>query len=142
MAKATNKTTPTDASVTRYLEAIDDPARRADCDRLVELMQRVTGEPPVMWGSSIVGFDSYHYVYDSGREGDMCLTGFSSRKSALSIYIMSGFDDRPDLMERLGKFKTGKSCLYVKRLDEIDLDVLEALVRESVAVMRERYPRN
>ena len=123
-----------------YLDAIDDPKRRADCDRLIELMSKLTGEPPVMWGSSIVGFDRYHYVYDSGREGDMCLTGFSSRKSALSIYIMSGFEDRPELMERLGKYKTGKSCLYVKRLDDIDLDVLEDLVGHSLEVMRKRYP--
>ena len=136
----TNKTVPTEASVQAYLDAIDDPSRRADCDRLVELMQRVTGEPPAMWGPSIVGFGSYHYVYDSGREGDMCLTGFSSRKSALSIYVISGFEDRSELMERLGTYKTGKSCLYVKRLEDVDLDVLEALVRDSVAELRERYP--
>ena len=87
----------------------------------------------------IVGFGRYHYVYDSGREGDMCLTGFSSRKTSLSIYIMSGFDDRPDLMERLGKFKTGKSCLYVKRLSDIDLDVLDALIEDSIRIMKDRY---
>lgn len=140
MANSPNKTVATDASVTAYLDAIDDSARRADCDQLVELMQQVTGEPPAMWGSTIVGFGSYHYVYESGREGDMCLTGFSSRKTALSIYIMSGFEDRPELMERLGKYKTGKSCLYVKRLEDIDLDVLEDLVRHSIDVLKKRYP--
>lgn len=134
-----NKTVPSDVSVTRYLDAIDDPERRADCDTLVDLMQRVTGKPPVMWGTSIVGFGSYHYVYDSGREGDMCLTGFSSRKTSLSIYIMSGFGDRPDLMERLGKYKTGKSCLYVKRLSDIDLAVLDELVADSIERMKQRY---
>lgn len=134
-----NKTRPTDASVLAYLDGIDDPVRRADCEVLVEHMQRIVGEPPVMWGSTIVGFGSYHYIYDSGREGDMCLTGFSSRKSALSIYIMSGFDDRPDRMEKLGKFKTGKSCLYVKRLSDIDLEVLDELVADSVERMKARY---
>ena len=135
---ATNKTVATDASVARYLDAIDDPQRRADCDALVALMQKVTGEPPVMWGSSIVGFGAYHYVYDSGREGDMCLTGFSSRKGALSIYLMTGFEDQPERMERLGRFKTGKSCLYVKRLADIDLEVLEALVRDDRADLMQK----
>ena len=102
-------------------------------------MQRVTGEPPTMWGDSIVGFGSYHYVYDSGREGDWFLTGFSPRKRNLSLYIMAGFSDYDELMERLGKHKTGKSCLYVNRLSDIDLDVLEALVRQSVAHMRKAY---
>jgi hypothetical protein len=136
---ATLKTTPTAASVEAFLATVEDERRRDDCRTVLDLMQRVTGEPPAMWGDSIVGFGSYHYVYDSGREGDWFLTGFSPRKRNLSLYIMAGFSDYDELMERLGKHKTGKSCLYVNRLSDIDLDVLEALVRKSVAHMRKAY---
>lgn len=140
MSKSANKTVPTDASVQAYLDAIDDHARRADCERIAAIMSAATDRAPKMWGAGIVGFGEYHYKYDSGREGDWCLTGFSSRKSAISLYIMPGFKAFDDLMTRLGKHKTGKSCLYVKRLSDIDEDVLGQLVAESVAWMRERYP--
>jgi len=133
---ATLKTTPTEASVEAFLDAVEDDARREDCRTVLDLMQRVTGEPPQMWGASIIGFGSYHYVYESSREGDWFLTGFSPRKRSLTLYIMAGFSRYDELMERLGKHRTGKSCLYVNRLADIDLDVLEDLVRQSVAHMR------
>ena len=134
------KTQPGDASVDRFLEGIEDEERRADCRAVHRMMERVTGEPPRMWGGSIVGFGSYHYRYESGREGDWFLTGFAPRKRDLTLYIMAGFERYDDLMARLGKHKTGRSCLYVKRLSDLDAAVLEELVRASVAHMRETYP--
>ena len=106
---------------------------------VLDLMREVTGEPPKMWGASIVGFGSYHYRYASGREGDWLVVGFAPRKQNLVIYIMPGFARYGALLARLGKFRTGKSCLYVNKLDDVDPDVLEELVRESVAEMRRRY---
>lgn len=135
-----NKTRPTTASVEGYLEAIVDEERKADCRRLVEMMSRATGEPATMWGPSIVGFGTYHYRYDSGREGDFFLTGFSSRKTDLSLYIMAGFEPFPALMARLGRHRTGKSCLYVRRLADVDAKVLEQLIVRSVKEMRRRHP--
>ena len=126
------KTRKNDASVDAYIAAIDDERKRADAREVLELMREVTGEEPAMWGTGIVGFGSYHYVYESGREGDWPLTGFAARKTALTLYIMSGFEGEQELMERLGKHKTGKSCLYVKRLDDVDRDVLRELVARSV----------
>ena len=136
---AENKTKPTSASVDDYIASIADEARRADSRYLVEMMSRVTGEPPRMWGASIVGFGTYHYRYDSGREGDFFLTGFSSRKADLSLYVMAGFASFPALMAKLGRHRTGKSCLYVRRLADVDLEVLEELVRRSVKETRERH---
>lgn len=104
------------------------------------MMQAATGDKPVLWGTAIVGFGCYHYRYDSGREGDWPITGFSPRKRELSVYIMSGFDRHADLLARLGRHRTGVSCLYLRRLDEIDMDVLDTLVKASVDSMRERYP--
>ena len=103
-------------------------------------MSKVTGEPPKMWGSSIVGFGTYHYRYESGREGDFMEVGFSPRKAALTLYIMSGFDGAPELMEKLGRYKTGKSCLYVKKLDDVHRPTLKKLVQRSVKYIREKYP--
>jgi hypothetical protein len=134
------ETKENDASVEAFLDGIEDAARRADCRAVAELMREVTGEPPKMWGASIVGFGRYHYRYESGREGDWFVCGFSPRKQNLTLYIMDGFTGYQGLMERLGQHKTGKSCLYVKRLDDLDLGVLRRLVEESVATMRERYP--
>ncbi len=133
------KTRPTDASVDAYLEQIADEARREDCRTLVRIMKKVTGAKPRMWGTSIVGFGSYHYKYASGREGDWPLTGFSSRQRDLTLYIMAGFSRYEELMAKLGKHKTGKSCLYVKRLSDIDLEVLERLVTASVKRTREAH---
>lgn len=133
------KTAPTGASVTKFIEAIDDAAGRRDARTLVRMMRKVTQAPPKMWGPSIVGFGTYRYRYLSGREGDWMLTGFSPRKREFSIYIMSGFDEHAELLARLGPHRTGRSCLYVKRLGDIDLGVLEELVSRSVAHLRRTY---
>ena len=134
-----NKTLPTPVDARGYLAAIDDPARRADCIRLAALMERITGAPPVMWGASIVGCGSYHYRYASGREGDAPLAGFAPRKGDISIYLSCDLEARADLLAQLGRHKTGKSCLYVRRLGEIDMAVLEQLVRESIAATEALY---
>jgi hypothetical protein len=136
---AENKTKPTKASVSSFLDSIDDPQKKADARKVAAIMRRVTGKRARMWGSSIVGYGEYHYKYASGREGDWALTGFSPRKQNLAIYIMPGFDEFPELMGRLGKYKTGKSCLYLNKLDDVDPDVLENLIGESIKVMRKRY---
>ena len=131
MAEA--KTGKTKASVKAFLDAVTDDQRRADALLLKRMMGRITGKRAAMWGDSIVGFGSYRYEYASGRSGDWPLTGFSPRKGAMSIYVMSGFGGQDALLKRLGKFKTGKACLYVKRLEDVDLAVLEQLITRSVA---------
>jgi len=136
----TNKTVPTDKSVEAFIDQVQDERQREDSQTIMELMQRVTEESPQMWGTSIVGFGSYHYRYESGREGDMPLVGFSPRVQNLTLYIMDGFDEYDSLLEKLGKHKTGKSCLYIKRLDDVDIDVLERLVTESVEHIRKTNP--
>jgi hypothetical protein len=133
------KTRATDASVVGYLRSIPDVARRQDCLHMFEIMKRVTGAEPRLWGAGMVGFGSYHYRYESGREGDWFVTGFSPRKGDLTLYIMAGFDRYPELLERLGKFKTGKSCLYVKKLADVDEQVLFELIAASVDHMRRNY---
>jgi hypothetical protein len=133
------KTKPTETSVDTFLDAIADPSRRDDCRTVLEIMKGATGAEPKIWGSGMVGFGTYHYRYESGREGDWFLTGFAPRKNDLTLYIMSGFDRYDDLMIRLGKHRTGKSCLYVKRLSEIDISVLRELVTASVDHMRVTY---
>lgn len=133
---AENKTQPTGASVDEFIDAVDDDRRRRDARAVLELMRDVTGEEAVMWGDSIIGFGQYHYSYDSGREGDWFLAGFAPRTSKLVVYIMSGFPRHAELMEKLGKHRTGSSCLYINKLDDVDLDVLRELVRRSVAHMR------
>lgn len=136
------KTKETKTSFTSYLATIDDPERRKDCKALAALMKRVTGCAPKVWGTSIVGFDRYHYKYESGHEGDSCIAGFASRKDALTLYLMPGYETRQTktLLGKLGKHKTGKGCLYIKRLADVDLAVLEQLVTRSVAETRKRYP--
>ena len=129
------RTRPEKASVAEFLGSIADENRRRDCEVIADLMQDVTGAAPVMWGASIVGFGRYHYRYESGREGDWMLVGFSPRKKDITLYLMAGFDRLPELMQRLGKHKTGKSCLYVKKLDDVDRTVLRDLVRSSVDAM-------
>ena len=136
---AENKTKETRASVATFLNAVDDPRKRADAKKVAAMMRRATGENAKMWGSSLIGYGKYHYKYDSGREGDFMLTGFSPRKQNLTIYIMPGFDEFDALMKKLGKFKTGKSCLYINKLDDVDEKVLEQLITRSVKVMRKRY---
>ncbi len=134
------KTKPNEGDVAAFLAGVADPAKRRDCETVLEIMREATGSEPKMWGPSIVGFGSYRYTYESGREGDWMLTGFSPRKQNLTLYIMPGFGRYPELMAKLGKHKTGKSCLYLGRLADVDLDVLTELVRESVAYMRRKYP--
>lgn len=133
------KTRQNDGDVDAYLDSVENPNRREDARRIIVLMREITGEPPRMWGSSIVGFGSYHYTYASGREGDWPVVGFAPRKRNLVLYIMPGFARYESLLARLGKHRTGKSCLYVNKLDDIDPDVLEELVRESVDEMKRRY---
>jgi len=133
------KTRPTGNSVTHFLNAIQDEKRKQDSYAVLDLMKEITGEPPVLWGSSIIGFGTYHYQYASGREGDWMLTGFSPRKQNLTIYIMSGFEKYDSLLQDLGQFKTGVSCLYIKRLDDIDRDVFKKLIQESVQYMKSRH---
>lgn len=137
---AENKTRQTDASVAAFLEAVVDERKRRDSQVILEMMQEESGEQPRMWGESIVGFGSYHYKYESGREGDMPIIGFSPRKQSLTLYIMPGFDEYGGYLARLGKHTTGKSCLYVKKLEDVDLDALRELVRKSIAHMRAANP--
>lgn len=134
------KTQPTDQDVHEFLDGIADEKKRRDAYDVLALMQEVTGEAPRMWGESIVGFGTYHYKYKSGREADWMLTGFSPRKQNLTLYIMAGFDGYDDLMSRLGKYKTGVSCLYLKKLADVDQDVLRELVQRCVEHMRRTYP--
>lgn len=133
------KTKPTGSDVAAFLDSIEDEQKRRDCHTLLELMGSVTDEEPKMWGAAMIGFGSYHYTYESGREGDWFLTGFSPRKQNLTLYIMAGFDRYDELMNRLGNYKTGKSCLYVKKLEDVDMDILEKLISESVRHMKEKY---
>ena len=134
------KTQVNDASITDFLSQIDNETRRSDAYQMLDIMKEVTGEEPKMWGKSIVGFGSYHYVYASGQEGDWMLTAFSPRQASLTVYIMPGFDDYAELMEQLGKYKTGKSCLYIKSLEDVDLKVLKKLIKQSVQDMKKKYP--
>ena len=136
---ADNKTKPTKLSVTAFIDALTDQTKRADAKSLVKLMQSATGEKPKMWGPSIIGFGSYHYTYDSGREGNMPVAGFSPRKAATVLYIVTGFSGAEALLAKLGKHTTGKGCLYIKKLADVDQKVLEALVVKSVAARRSRH---
>jgi hypothetical protein len=134
MAEA--KTKPTEQSVEGFLNTVSDQQKREDCFSLLELMKQATQTEPQMWGSSIVGFGSYHYIYASGRSGDAPLTGFSPRKQNLVLYLMGGFDQYDELLRKLGKHTVGKSCLYIKRLADVDLPTLKTLVQQSFSHMR------
>jgi hypothetical protein len=139
-AKNTNKTQLTEASVEEYLANITDESRRADCQALTKLMAGVTRQKPRMWGANIVGFGSYHYKYDSGREGDMCLAGFSSRKDSISVYVLVDTPAQKQLLAKLGKHKTStSSCVYLKRLADVDQNVLKQVIAGSVAEVKRRY---
>jgi len=135
------KTKPTKVSAASHIAAIENEEQRSDARTLVALMRRVTGQPPRMWGPTIVGFGSYHYKYATGHEGDSALAGFAVRGSDLVVYIASGFEGRDALLETLGKHKTGKVCVYIRRLANVDLKVLETLVTRSVAHTKRRYPK-
>lgn len=133
------KTQPTSQSAKEFVKSVTDANRRRDCRTLLSLMSRLTGKKATMWGDNIVGFGRYHYRYKSGRSGSWFVTGFSPRKRDLTIYIMLGFERYSELMSKLGRFRIGKSCLYLRGLDDVDLDVLEALIATSVADLAEVY---
>ena len=136
---AENKTKATGASVTAFINSIDDKQKRADARKVAAMMRKATGKRAKLWGPSIVGYGTYHYKYASGREGDFLMTGFSPRKQALTVYVIPGFEHFETLMNKLGKYKTGKSCLYIKRLSDVDEKILEQLINRSVKYMREHY---
>lgn len=146
MAKVELKTKQTDADVGAFLASIEGTAKRADAEMLIALFQEATGEPPRMWGPSIIGFGSYHYKYASGHEGDACRTGFAPRKANISIYLTGGYCNPATqvkldrLRVRLGKHKTGKACLYINKLSDVDLSVLKEMIAVNFAYMNERYP--
>ena len=137
---AEQKTKPTTQSVEEFLDQVADEQVRDDCHSLIKIMKKITGSKATMWGTSIVGFGKYHYKYESGHEGDSCLTGFSPRKQNISLYVMPGFIEHSGMVKKLGKYKAGKGCLYVKKLEDIDISVLEALIRFSVDFLKKKYP--
>lgn len=139
MAKADNQTKPTEVSPAEFVAAVGHDTRRADSEVLLGWFGEVTGYTPKMWGASLIGYGRYHYKYDSGREGDMLITGFSPRKANLVLYIMPGYRDLSDKLARLGKHKIGKSCLYINKLADIDMDVLREIVEDGVAYMTANY---
>lgn len=134
------KTKVTEQTVDGFLSKIENETVRDDCKTLLKLMKKVTGKPPKMWGPSIIGFDQYHYKYDSGHEGDMCMVGFSPRKANLSLYVSLGIPGQEVLLKKLGKHKAAKGCLYIKKLDDVDLDVLENIIRNCVDHVKKKYP--
>lgn len=136
---AENKTKPTRASVATFINGVEDKQKRRDARKVAAMMRSATGSRARMWGENIVGFGEYHYKYASGREGDFLITGFSPRKQALTVYVIPGFKHFESLMSKLGKYKTGKSCLYIKRLSDVDEKVLERLIVRSVEYMRKNY---
>jgi hypothetical protein len=138
---AETKTRPTAMKVADFIHAAPDAMRREDAKTLVALMSRITGEEPVMWGPSIIGFGSYHYRYESGHEGDACRLGFSPRKAELVLYVLNGSPEQEAQLARLGKHKTGKACLYIRKLADVDMAVLEEIIRGALASMDARYPR-
>lgn len=138
---AETKTKPTRVSAAEFIAAVPDATRRADAEAVCAMMERLSGDAPTMWGPSIIGFGSYHYKYESGHEGDACRIGFSPRKAELVLYVLSGGAEEAELLARLGKHKTGKACLYVTKLADVDMGVLEALVRRAIAGMDARYPK-
>lgn len=147
MAKSQNKTVETDADVAAFIERVEPAQRREDARVLLELFERVTGEPAKLWGPSIIGFGSYHYKYESGREGDAPRAGFSPRKANLVLYLLVGYCDpvagsaQEKKLQQLGKHKTGKSCLYLNKLADVDMDVLEEMIVDTVEAMDKLYPR-
>lgn len=135
-----NKTKPTETSPQDFITSVEHATRRADAQTLLELMRKVTGWEARMWGPSIIGFGEYHYKYESGREGDFMRTGFSPRKANMVVYIMPGYTDFSEILSRLGKHKLGKSCLYINKLADVDMGVLEELIRAGLDDMEKKYP--
>ena len=139
MAGAENKTRPTGASVTAFIDAVENDTRRRDARTLLAMMKKITGEKAKMWGPSIIGFGEYHYRYESGREGDMLNVGFSPRKANMALYVMGSIADDDPLRGKLGKYKTGRSCLYINKLEDVDLKVLEKLIAKSYKATLKKY---
>ncbi|MBK8505844.1 MAG: DUF1801 domain-containing protein [Saprospiraceae bacterium] len=139
MDKAKNKTVETSNSVEEFLSSITDGQKQKDARKIVSMMQKISGAAPKMWGTNIVGFGDYHYRYESGREGDSMKVGFSPRAQNLTLYIVPGFDRYDNLMEKLGKFKTGKSCLYINKLEDVEWDILEELSKSAYEYMTDKY---
>ncbi|MFL5331243.1 MAG: DUF1801 domain-containing protein [Gemmataceae bacterium] len=138
MAEA--KTKPTKISPKAFLAKVEDKQQRADALAVMQLMKKITGEKPTMWGPSIIGFGKYHYKYASGHEGDCCITGLSPRKAALTLYVMGAIQGNPDLLKKLGKHKASKGCLYIKKLEDVDQAVLTKLIKASVEWVKKQYP--
>jgi Domain of unknown function (DU1801) len=134
------RTQPTEVTAADFIAAVENPVRREEAQTVCAMMERITGEPPSMWGPSIIGFGSYHYIYDSGHEGTMCRLGFSPRKAQLVLYILTEGPGQAEQLARLGKHKTGKSCLYINKLADVDMTVLEAMTRDALAWMNAKYP--
>jgi len=137
MAQTENKTKPTEQEVDNFLKQVEPAQKQQDCLQILAMMKKATGSEPKMWGDSMIGFGQYHYKYASGREGDWFLTGFSPRKQNISLYIMAGFKQYGELMSKLGKYKTGKSCLYINKLADVDVEVLENLIDLSATYVEE-----
>ncbi|MFD1863324.1 DUF1801 domain-containing protein [Planococcus chinensis] len=134
------KTKETDADVIEFIESVDHPKKKQDAYKLLELFEETSGYPAKMWGPSIIGFGSYHYVYASGHSGDAPLVGFSPRKAKISLYFATGDPDRGPLLARLGKHTSGKACVYINKTEDVDLDVLKELITQSIAFLQELYP--
>lgn len=139
MAKNQNKTVATAADPQAFVEAVEHKTRKADAETLLEVYSRITGKAPKMWGPTLIGYGSYHYKYDSGREGDFLAAGFSPRKQNMTLYIMPGYQDLDEKLSRLGKHKLGKSCLYINKLADVDMDVLEEIISFGWDYMTEHY---
>ena len=139
MAKAKLKTTQNEKSIINFIASVENEQRRKDANTLLKLFNLVTGMKPKMWGTSIIGYGRYEYKYESGREGEFMMTGFSPRKANSTIYIMPGYQDLSEMLEQLGKHKTGKSCLYINKLTDVDLDVLEEIIKFGLVYMRSKY---
>ena len=139
MAKANNKTTENNDSVAAFVKKITDADRRKDCQAIIDIMEKQSGFPAKMWGSAIIGFGTYHYKYESGREGDAPLVGFSPRKTEFALYLSSEFDKRDELMKQFGKHKTAKACVYVKKLEDVNVDVLKKMISNSIKHTKAKY---
>jgi hypothetical protein len=137
MAEA--KTKPTEKTVDSFIATVEDDKVRADCYTIINLMEKVIGEKPKMWGPAIVGFGKYTYKYESGRSGEICMTGFSPRKANITLYVLAGFPGQAELLDKLGKHTSGKGCLYIKKLGDVNIDVLESLIKESIKFLKEKY---
>ena len=136
---AKNKTTETENSVDVYLQAIPDEKKRNDCAFIIDLIHKETGLKPKMWGTGIVGFGSYHYKYESGHECDAPLVGLAARVNAITLYISTEFDERQELLAKFGKYKMSKACIYIKKIEDIDIEILRKMINNSVVYMRNNY---